>query len=107
LYERWSTISNECRPIDPNLVVSYSHVPRLPLLRILAIVQTTAKDSGGRSISFSGVLSSDVEVLLNIFALEPWFLLSSLVVSDCFHSMFVTKASHAECKEEVLDDEMI
>lgn len=49
-------------------------------------------------------LSSDVGVLLGVFALEPWFLLLGLVVSDCFHSVFVQRTWDAMCKKKAFDD---
>lgn len=52
-------------------------------------------------------LSLNFGVFLGIFALEPWFILLSLVISDCFHFIFVHRPRHEDCKKEVLDDEKI
>ena len=59
----------------------------------------------GAMAGLLAALSLDFGVFLGIFALEPWFLLLGLVVSDCFHSIFFQKPRYAECEKEVFDDE--
>jgi putative copper export protein len=61
----------------------------------------------GAMAGLLAALSLNFGVFLGIFALEPWFLLLSLVVSDCFHFVFFRRPWHAECRKEILDDEKI
>jgi hypothetical protein len=59
----------------------------------------------GAMVGLLAALSLDLGILLGIFALEPWVVLLSLVVSDCFHRAVLRRPLQAVCKTHTINNE--